>query len=80
MKQDRGKRALEAYRVFPYVAWVLTFGFAVFVYNIVTELQAVTLQLQSQTEALERQIAADPRQADFDSYNDDRFQSGRTQE
>ena len=66
--------------MFPYVAWVLTFGFAIFVYNIVSELKDVTAQLQTQTEALQRQIAADPRQADFDSYNDDRFQSGNRAE
>jgi hypothetical protein len=74
MKQPRGKRSLEAYKIFPYVAWGLIIGFVLFVYNIVVELQDTTAQLERQTTALQEQVAANPKQADFDSYNDNRFQ------
>ena len=80
MKRTAGKRSLEAYKIFPYVAWGLVFGFAFFVYNIVTELQDTTAQLQQQTKALQQQVAADPRTADFDNYNEQRYQAGGVQE
>ena len=74
MRRAPGKRSLEAYKIFPYVAWGLTFGFALFVYNIVTQLQDITVQLQAQTNALQQQVAADPHTADFDDYGENRYQ------
>jgi hypothetical protein len=46
------KDALETFAIFPYVAWGLTIVFAVFVYNITQELQAITADLQAQTAEL----------------------------
>lgn len=80
MRQSKGKRALETYKIFPYVAWALILGFTLFVYNLVTDLQATTSQLQKQTQALQQQVSTDLRTADFDSYNNDRYQSGENQE
>lgn len=50
------ERALETFKIFPYVAWGLTLVFAVFVYNITRELQAVTHDLQRQTQELKIQV------------------------
>lgn len=75
MKQDTGKRSLEGFRVFPYVAWGLTLGFAVFVYNITSELQAVTEDLQAQTNALEEKIKNNDPEADFDGYRNNKSQT-----
>jgi len=72
MQLDTGKRSLEKFKIFPYVAWGLTIGFAIFVYNITTELQAVTRDLQQQTQALEAKIEANDPQADFDSFRNNR--------
>lgn len=69
-----GKRSLEKYRIFPYIAWTLTAGFALFVYGIVTELQAVTTGLQAQTNELERQISISTTdEADFDTFTESRY-------
>ena len=68
MKRDTGKRSLEGLKVFPYVAWVLIAGFALFVYNITIELEAVTSDLQRQTQAIEAKINNNDSQTDFDSY------------
>lgn len=46
------KDALETFKIFPYIAWGLTIVFAVFVYNITQELQAITADLQAQTAEL----------------------------
>jgi hypothetical protein len=58
MKQLRpqGDKSLESIKIFPYVAWILTAGFAFFVYNITMELKDVTTKLQAQTDALEEKI------------------------
>jgi len=69
-----GKRSLEAYKIFPYIAWGLIVGFVFFVYNIVVELQDTTAQLERQTTSLQEQVDADPGRANFDSYNENRFQ------
>ncbi len=53
--KDNDKR-LEAFKIFPYVAWGLTLVFAIFVYKITTELQEVTRELQVQTQQLQKQI------------------------
>jgi|GEM_PF-1078893 hypothetical protein len=80
MKQTKGKRSLEAYKIFPYVAWGLILGFTFFVYNLVTDLQDTTSQLQKQTNALQQQVSSDLRTTDFDSYNEDRYQSDKNRE
>lgn len=76
MKRDTGKRALESYRVFPYIAWALTAGFALFVYNITTELQSVTKELGHQTTALETHVSTGNSEADFDAYQRERYRPG----
>lgn len=68
MKQDTGKRTLEGHALFPYVAWALTAGFAFFVYNITTDLQAVTEDLQTQAFAIEERMNQDGTRTDFDAY------------
>jgi len=54
--KHKNNRALETHKVFPYVAWGLTVVFAFFVYNITRELQAVTQDLQKQTEELRAKV------------------------
>jgi len=75
MKKDIGKRTLEGHKFFPYVAWIVTAGFAFFVYNIVSDLRQVTDDLQRQATELEQRIQNDP-QADFDGYNERRLNTG----
>lgn len=41
----QSKQSLEKYRIFPYVAWILVVGFALFVYTIVMHLQVATAEL-----------------------------------
>ena len=79
MKQSQGKRSLEAYKIFPYIAWTLTVVFALFVYNIATELQDVASQLEQQTRNLERQISAGD-DIDIDGYQNSRYRPGTATE
>jgi|GEM_PF-668068 len=58
MKTNGNDKALESYKIFPYVAWIITFGFVLFVYNITMELKKVANNLQSQTHFLQQQIKA----------------------
>lgn len=58
METNGNDKSLEAYKIFPYVAWGLTLLFALFVYNITMELKAVTDNLQEQTENLQKQVDA----------------------
>lgn len=44
---------LEKHRFFPYVAWALSIGFALFVGNLALQLQTVTEDLAAQNELLE---------------------------
>jgi cell division protein FtsN len=46
-------RALESYKLFPYVAWTVIIGFTFFVYGIAMELKAVATTLQNQTQNLQ---------------------------
>jgi hypothetical protein len=62
MKTNGNDKALEAYKIFPYVAWTLTFVFAFFVYNITMKLNAVAESLQAQTEFLQERINVPPEQ------------------
>lgn len=53
-------RRLEAFKIFPYVAWSLTLIFTCFVYNIVMDLREVTTDLQAQTDYLKQQVNVTP--------------------
>jgi len=66
MKTNGNDKALEAYKIFPYVAWALTFGFALFVYNITMELKTVAENLQAQTEFLQEQIKTAPEKQNYE--------------
>ncbi|MCA9354544.1 MAG: hypothetical protein KC877_03440 [Candidatus Kaiserbacteria bacterium] len=68
MKTNGNDKALESYKIFPYVAWLVTIGFAIFVYNITVELQTVTRDLQVQTSILMDKINTPAEQIeDFES-------------
>ena len=56
MKTNGNDKALEAYKIFPFVAWGLTIVFAFFVYNITMELKSITESLEAQTKALETKV------------------------
>ena len=56
MKTNGNDKALESYKIFPYVAWTVTIGFSLFVYNITTDLVEVTRDLQIQTQQLQETI------------------------
>ncbi len=56
------KRALEQYRVFPFLAWSLVIGFSFFVYQLTTELKSVNASFAEQTDALEIRANQDPAQ------------------
>ncbi len=47
---------LESYRIFPYIAWVLVIGFAVFTYMLTTNLQAELGDVDNSIEAMEMRI------------------------
>ena len=42
-----GERTLEKYKAFPYIAWAVFIGFAIFVYTLVLELQETAESLAS---------------------------------
>lgn len=50
------KYALEKYRIFPYVAWIMIAGFSVFVYTMILNLRAITADLSATTDSLEAAI------------------------
>ena len=58
MKTNGNDKALESYKIFPFVAWGLVIGFAFFVYSIATRLQAVAADLEAQTKWLQEQVNA----------------------
>lgn len=71
MKTNGNDKALEAYKIFPYVAWTVTILFAVFVYNITIELKAVTDDLQKQTKSLNAKLDQRPELIeDFESTSE----------
>lgn len=59
MKTNGNDKSLESYRVFPIVAWTLTFGFALFVYNITQDLKEIALSLEEQSNHI-KQNASKP--------------------
>ena len=54
------RRALEKYKIFPVLAWILCIGFTLFVYNIVQDLKQSTSELQSSTNKLEKLLSQPP--------------------
>jgi len=50
------KYTLESYRVFPYVAWVLVIGFAIFTYMLTVRLQESLGNVDNSLEGLELRI------------------------
>jgi len=54
------RRSLEGLKVFPIIAWTILFLFSYFVYSMVLELRAVSAELRTSTERLERAVAEDP--------------------
>ncbi len=56
------KRALEQYRVFPFLAWSLVIGFSFFVYQLTAELKSVNASFAEQTGILEARANQDPAQ------------------
>lgn len=54
------KRSLEQYRVFPYIAWILVGGFALFVYHLTIELRAYNNELAASTATLEERANMNP--------------------
>ncbi|MCA9357335.1 hypothetical protein H6784_02685 [Candidatus Nomurabacteria bacterium] len=64
----KNEKALENYRVFPFIAWGLVIIFALFVYNIARELKEVTTSLQTQADYIQHKIDAKPGElVDFDN-------------
>ena len=47
---------LESYRIFPYIAWILVIGFAVFTYMLTTNLQAELGDVDTSLEDIEMRI------------------------
>jgi hypothetical protein len=61
MKHAHAKdRRLESFRLFPYVAWILTALFTFFVYQITVELREVSANLELQSEFIEEQVKKQP--------------------
>ncbi len=50
------EKKLEAFKIFPYVAWMLIIFFAFFVYKITTELKSTTAELEATSSTLETTI------------------------
>lgn len=72
MKTNGNDKTLESYKIFPYVAWTLTFAFAVFVYHITTELRVVAQNLQAQTEFLQESIEKTSEGVQFQNFEKDK--------
>lgn len=60
------ERKLEAFRIFPYVAWMLIIFFALFVYKLTTELTSTAAGLEQTTNTLETTIQNKGSDATFD--------------
>jgi hypothetical protein len=56
MNKNGNKQMLESYKIFPFIAWGLTFGFALFVYNITVELKEITSDLEERTAQLQMKV------------------------
>jgi Tfp pilus assembly protein PilN len=62
MKIGASDKTLESYRFFPYVAWIITISFALFVYNLTMEVKAQTDELHQRTLMLEQLVSTPPEQ------------------
>jgi hypothetical protein len=77
MKKNIGTdRRLEAFKIFPYVAWGLTLSFALFVYNITQELRTITKDLQTQTQYIQEQIKKNP--SEIENFDKPPFRNSTT--
>ncbi|MFT7644843.1 MAG: hypothetical protein ACI9BF_000504 [Candidatus Paceibacteria bacterium] len=56
MKTNGNDKSLEAYKIFPYIAWTVTFIFAYFVYSITIDLKIVAQDLQVKTQQLQENV------------------------
>ena len=56
MKTNGNDKTLESYKIFPYIAWTLTIGFGLFLYNLTLELKEVASDLQVQTQFLQEMV------------------------
>jgi len=50
------KFTLEQNKFFPYIAWALCIGFALFVFSLALELQAISSHLAGKSNRLERVV------------------------
>jgi hypothetical protein len=56
MQNQGPERKLEAFKIFPYVAWMLIIFFALFVYKVTTELKSTATELDQTTSSLETTV------------------------
>ena len=61
-KKSSGDHTLESFKIYPYIAWALIIGFAVFVYTITTNLKAAAYDLRIQSDISEMQTSPKPSQ------------------
>jgi hypothetical protein len=54
MKTNGNDKALESYKIFPILAWILVVGFALFVYAIAVDIKDTTQRLGAQADWLEQ--------------------------
>lgn len=54
MKTNGNDKALESYKIFPFIAWIITIGFAFFVYSIAVDLKETAERLGAQADVLEQ--------------------------
>lgn len=66
MKTNGNDKTLESYKIFPYIAWIVTIVFAVFVYNITVELRDTVHTLQIQTQYLQEAVGVNNLPANHD--------------
>ena len=52
MKTNGNDKTLESYKIFPFIAWGLTIGFAFFVYNVAMDLKDTANKLGAQADIL----------------------------
>lgn len=65
MLKKKNDKALEGSKLFPYVAWLLTFLFAYFVYSIAVELKSIAHDLRQQTNELQNKVDTPVSEIDF---------------
>ena len=71
MKTNGNDKALESYKIFPFIAWGITLGFAFFVYTIAMDLKDTAQQLGAKADALEQKAKTPAGEiTDFDSKTD----------